>query len=127
MTPEMHRLAKYERLVVSGISASALVLFGGVVANFGKVGIAAASGLLTAAAMVMLAGSTYAKNRRAGTAVIGLIAAALPLFFGFYVGGLTVLRYLGQTASSLLLIVLSIALSAGTLLLGQEWRHRAPR
>lgn len=123
----MHSLAKHERLRVTGISASGLVLLGGVVANFGRPGIFAAAGFLTAAAVVLLAGSTYSKNRRAGTAVIGLIAAALPLFFGFYAAGLAVLRFLGQTASSLLLIAVSIAMSAGTLLLAQEWRHRAPR
>jgi len=123
----MHPLAKHQRLAVTGISASGLVLLGAVVANFGRPGTLVAAGLLTAAAMVLLAGSAYSKNRRAGTFVIGLIAAALPLFFGFYAAGLAVLKLLGQTASSLLLVAVSIAMSAGTLLLAQEWRHRAPR
>jgi hypothetical protein len=123
----MHRLAKHTRLTVCGISASALVFVAGIVANFGGTGIASASALLTTAAIVALAGWSYAKDRSLGTAVLGLIAAALPLFLGFYAAGLAVLKMLGQAASSLLLIAASIAIATFTLIQAQEWRHRAPR
>jgi hypothetical protein len=55
-----------------------------------------------------------------------LLAAALPLFFGFYIAGLQVLRVLGQAAAGGLLIGLSVVVAVVTFFVTAQRRAPLP-
>jgi hypothetical protein len=111
---------------VAGLSCSGLVLVAGFVALTNQLGIAIASGLLTLAGIGGLAAFASAKNPKAISSYAVLLAAALPLFFGFYIAGLQVLRVLGQAAAGGLLIVLSVVGAVVTLIATTERRAPLP-
>jgi hypothetical protein len=111
---------------VAGLSCSALILVAGVVALSNEVGIAIASGLLTLAGIGGLAAFASAKNPKAISSYAVLLAAALPLFFGFYIAGLQVLRVLGQAAAGGLLIGLSVVVAVVTFFVTAQRRAPLP-
>ena len=115
-----------KRRRVAGLTCSALVLVAGVVALTNQLGIAIASGLLTLAAIGGLAAFASAKNPKAASGYAVLLAAALPLFFGFYIAGLQVLRVLGQAAAGGLLIGLSVVIAVVTMLVSADRRAPLP-
>jgi hypothetical protein len=131
-TPRMRTLVRMnesspsERLLIAGLACSSLVLAAGVVAITSRLGIAIASGVLTVAAVVAIAGFAHAKNRWSSGLWV-LMAAALPLFFALYAAGLTILRSLGQTVAGVLLIVLAVLIAGGTAALSAQWRRQPPR
>lgn len=112
---------------VAGLSCSALVLVAGIVALTNQLGIAIASGLLTLGAIGGLAGFASARNPKAASGYAVLLAAALPLFFGFYIAGLQVLRVLGQAAAGGLLIGLSVLVAVVTLVVSTDRRAPLPQ
>jgi hypothetical protein len=115
-----------KRRRVAGLACSALVMVAGVVALTNQLGIAIASGLLTLAGIGGLAAFASAKNPKALSSYAVLLAAALPLFFGFYIAGLQVLRVLGQAAAGGLLIALSVVVAVVTVIVTAERRAPLP-
>jgi hypothetical protein len=122
----MSQQAVNRRRRIAGLACSALVLVAGLAAFANQVGVAIASGLLTLAAMGGLAGFASAKNPKTVSSYAVLLAAALPLFFGFYIAGLQVLRVLGQAAAGGLLIGLSVVVAVVTLMVTAERRAPLP-
>jgi len=118
----MDELAPSERLLLSGLSCSVLVLAAGLIATLHRPGIAIASGLLTLAAIVAVAGFSNAKQRRWSVGHWVLLAAALPLFFALYGVGLSILRFLGQAVAGGLLIGIAALLATATGIVTLQWR-----
>ena len=119
----MDQLAPSERLQLTGVICSALVLAGGVIARVDAHGIAIASGLLTLAGLAGAAGFAYAKNRPWGVGHLVLLTAAMPLFFGLYGIGQSILHSLGQAVAGGLLVAIAVVLAAATGIISLQW-HR---
>jgi hypothetical protein len=122
----MNESSPSERLLTVGLACSSLVLTAGVVAIISRFGIIIASGVLTFAVIVGVAGFAHAKSRWS-SGMWALIAAALPLFFALYAAGLAILRSLGQTAAGGLLIVLAVLIAGATVAVCAQWRRQPPR
>jgi hypothetical protein len=124
----MDRLPPSERLLLTGLICSVLVLSGGVVARLDAPhGIAIASGLLTLAALAGATGFAYAKSQRWSVGYLVLLTAAMPLFFGLYGVGQSILHSLGRPMAGSLLIAVAVVLAAATGVTCLQWRRHELR